>query len=123
MIDEVQEFFYVRKSIFADMQELWDKYKSDMKINFITCGSIYSLMKELFEDKKSAMYGRMTKRLDLQPFSIATQKQILRHYHPAYTPADLLCLYMLTGWGGKIYRNIDGRRCFQERTNAYLLYQ
>ena len=23
-----------------------------MKINFITCGSIYSLMKELFEDKK-----------------------------------------------------------------------
>ncbi len=54
-----------------------------MKINFITCGSIYSLMKELFEDKKSAMYGWMTKRLDLQPFSIATQKQILRHYHPA----------------------------------------
>ena len=76
VIDEVQEFFYVRKSIFADMQELWDKYKPDMKINFITCGSIYSLMKELFEDKKSAMYGRMTKRLDLQPFSIATQKQI-----------------------------------------------
>lgn len=57
VIDEVQEFFYVRKSIFADMQELWDKYKPDMKINFITCGSIYSLMKELFEDKKSAMYG------------------------------------------------------------------
>ena len=55
VIDEVQEFFYVRKSIFADMQELWDKYKPDMKINFITCGSIYSLMKELFEDKKSAM--------------------------------------------------------------------
>ena len=41
VIDEVQEFFYVRKSIFADMQELWDKYKPDMKINFITCGSIY----------------------------------------------------------------------------------
>ena len=40
VIDEVQEFFYVRKSIFADMQELWDKYKPDMKINFITCGSI-----------------------------------------------------------------------------------
>ena len=69
------------------------------------------------------MYGRMTKRLDLQPFSIATQKQILRHYHPAYTPADLLCLYMLTGGVAKLYRNIDGRRCFQERTNAYLLYQ
>ena len=84
VIDEVQEFFYVRKSIFADMQELWDKYKSDMKINFITCGSIYSLMKDS---------GGFT-----------------------------LSLYA-DRWGGKIYRNIDGRRCFQERTNAYLLYQ
>ena len=46
VIDEVQEFFYVRKSIFADMQELWDKYKSDMKINFIPAKTwnIYSWM-------------------------------------------------------------------------------
>ena len=106
VIDEVQEFFYVRKSIFADMQELWDKYKSDMKINFITCGSIYSLMKELFEDKKSAMYGRMTKALS----------------SCLYSGGFTLSLYA-DRWGGKIYRNIDGRRCFQERTNAYLLYQ
>jgi AAA+ ATPase superfamily predicted ATPase len=123
VIDEVQEFFYVRKSIFADMQELWDKYKPDMKINFITCGSIYSLMKELFEDKKSAMYGRMTKRLDLQPFSIATQKQILSHYHPAYTPADLLCLYMLTGGVAKYIETLMDEGAFKKRTEAYLLYQ
>ena len=126
VIDEVQEFFYVRKSIFADMQELWDKYKSDMKINFITCGSIYSLMKELFEDKKSAMYGRMTKRLDLQPFSIATQKQILRHYHPAYTPADLLCLYMLTGGVAKYIETLMDEGAFKKErmltcfTNEYM---
>ena len=126
VIDEVQEFFYVRKSIFADMQELWDKYKSDMKINFITCGSIYSLMKELFEDKKSAMYGRMTKRLDLQPFSIATQKQILSHYHPAYTPADLLCLYMLTGGVAKYIETLMDEDAFKKErmltcfTNEYM---
>jgi hypothetical protein len=78
---------------------------------------------ELFEDKKSAMYGRMTKRLDLQPFSIATQKQILRHYHPAYTPADLLCLYMLTGGVAKYIETLMDEGAFKKRTEAYLLYQ
>ena len=126
VIDEVQEFFYVRKSIFADMQELWDKYKPDMKINFITCGSIYSLMKELFEDKKSAMYGRMTKRLDLQPFSIATQKQILGYYHPNYAPEDLLCLYMLTSGVAKYIETLMDERAFSKEqmltcfTNEYM---
>lgn len=28
VIDEVQEFFYIRKSIFADMQELWGQLSS-----------------------------------------------------------------------------------------------
>lgn len=54
VIDEITGVLLCTQNYFADMQELWDKYKSDMKINFITCGSIYSLMKELFEDKKSA---------------------------------------------------------------------
>lgn len=126
VIDEVQEFFYVRKTIFADMQELWDKYKPDMKINFITCGSIYSLMKELFEDNKSAMYGRMTKRLDLQPFTIATQKQILGYYCPDYMSEDLLCLYMLTGGVAKYIETLIDEGAFRKEqmltcfTNEYM---
>lgn len=115
VIDEIQEFFYVRKSIFADMQELWDKYKPNMKINFITCGSIYSLMKELFEDKKSAMYGRMTKRLDLQPFTIATQKQILKRYYPGYHHEDLLCLYMLTGGVAKYIEILIDEKAYTQQ--------
>lgn len=126
VIDEIQEFFYVRKSIFADMQELWDKYKPNMKINFITCGSIYSLMKELFEDKKSAMYGRMTKRLDLQPFTIATQKQIMERYYPEYTHEDLLCLYMLTGGVAKYIEILIDEKAYTQKqmltcfTNEYM---
>ena len=108
VIDEVQEFFYVRKSIFADMQELWDKYKSDMKINFITCGSIYSLMKEL-----SGLAA-------VQHSNTETDSKALSSC--LYSGGFTLSLYA-DRWGGKIYRNIDGRRCFQERTNAYLLYQ
>lgn len=97
IIDEVQELFYVRKSIFADMQELWDKHKGTVQLNLIVCGSIYSLMKELFADRKAMMYGRMTKQIILKPFSIATQKEILQTYNPSYQKEDLLCFYILTG--------------------------
>lgn len=97
VIDEIQEFFYVRKTIFADMQELWDKHKDAMRINLIVCGSIYSLMRELFEDRKQAMYGRLTRCLDLRGFSTAELKQIMRHNLPNYSNEDLLCLYALTG--------------------------
>lgn len=126
IIDEVQEFFYVRKSIFADMQELWDQYKSETIINFITCGSIYSLMRELFEDKKAAMYGRLTKRIELLPFSIATLKEILRHYSPSYRNEDLLCLYMLTGGVAKYIETLIDEQAFTKRDmlecfiNAYM---
>ena len=126
VIDEVQEFFYVRKSIFADMQELWDKYKSDMKINFITCGSIYSLMKELFEDKKIGHVWTDDQASGLaavQHSNTETDSKALSSC--LYSGGFTLSLYA-DRWGSKIYRNIDGRRCFQERrmltcfTNEYM---
>lgn len=82
--------------IIDEVQELWDKYKGSVQLNLIVCGSIYSLMKELFADRKAMMYGRMTKQIVLKPFNIATQKEILQTYHPNYQKEDLLCFYILT---------------------------
>lgn len=112
VIDEVQELFYVRQSIFADMQAAWDKYKDRMKINMIVCGSIYSLMRYLFDDRKQAMYGRLTRRIDMRPFSIATLKQIMARYAPDYTNEDLLCLYALTGGVPKYVETLIDRHAF-----------
>lgn len=129
IIDEIQEFFNVRKSIFADMQEMWDKYKPDMKINFIACGSIYSLMKEIFDNRREAMYGRLTRRLEMKAFPISTIKQILGFYYAEYTPEDLLCLYMLTGGVAKYIEILIDRhaytksqmlRCFVEPYSPFL---
>lgn len=112
VIDEVQELFYVRNSIFADMQAAWDKYKDAMHINMIVCGSIYSLMRHLFDDRKQAMYGRLTRRIDMHPFPIATLKQILHHYAPDYTNEDLLCLYALTGGVPKYVESLMDRKAY-----------
>lgn len=52
-IDEFQEFFRVNKSIYSDMQRIWDMHQNTAHINLIVCGSIYSMMTKIFKDKKS----------------------------------------------------------------------
>jgi len=97
IIDEFQEFDNVNPSIFSDIQNLWDQYKDKTKINFIASGSIYSMMMKIFENKKEPLFGRLTSKITLQPFTISVIKEILNDYNPKFTNEDLLCLYLLTG--------------------------
>ncbi|TKC08678.1 ATP-binding protein [Pedobacter frigoris] len=97
IIDEFQELEYVNASIFSDIQRLWDKYKDQAKINFIACGSIYSMMLKIFENRKEPLFGRLTSKIVLQSFSVGVMKEILEHYNPKYTSEDLLCMYTITG--------------------------
>ena len=97
IIDEFQEFDNVNPAIFSDIQNLWDTYKDRAKINFIVCGSIYSLMMKIFENRKEPLFGRLTSKIILQPFPVSVMKTILSDYNPNYEPEDLLCMYMVTG--------------------------
>lgn len=97
IIDEFQEFESVNPALFSDIQNLWDQYKDKARINFIACGSIYSLMMKIFENRKEPLFGRLSSKIILQPFAVSVTKDILREYNAKYTPEDLLCLYLLTG--------------------------
>jgi AAA+ ATPase superfamily predicted ATPase len=97
IIDEFQDFERINPAIFSDMQNLWDQYKESAKINLIVCGSIYSLMTRIFENRKEPLFGRLTSKIVLQPFKVSVLKEILADYNPHYTPEDLLCFYMITG--------------------------
>ncbi|SMC75511.1 ATP-binding protein [Pedobacter africanus] len=97
IIDEFQEFEYVNPAIFSDIQYLWDKYKDQAKMNFIVCGSVYSMMLKIFENRKEPLFGRLTSKMIIKPFPVSTMKEILKDYHPNYKPEDLLCLYAITG--------------------------
>jgi len=97
IIDEFQEFYRVNKSIFSDIQDLWDRYKESSHLNFVVCGSIYSLMKRIFESEKEPLFGRLNSKIILRPFTTATMKEILHDFNPDYTNEDLLCLYLITG--------------------------
>jgi AAA+ ATPase superfamily predicted ATPase len=96
-IDEFQEFFRVNKSVFSDMQRIWDLYSPKSHMNLIVCGSIYSMMTKIFKDKKEPLYNRQTRFMTVRPFTPTVLKDILSDYNPDYTAEDLLALYAFTG--------------------------
>ena len=97
IIDEFQDLELVNKSLFSQMQNLWDTYKKKSRINFIVCGSVFSMMTKIFKDEKEPLFGRATHFINLSHFKVSVVKKILSDFNPRYTKEDLLCLYMLTG--------------------------
>jgi len=75
IIDEFQEFYSVNPSVYSEMQNIWDGYKDKSKINLIFCGSIYSLMKNIFENSNEPLFARATERIHLKPFNVNTLKE------------------------------------------------
>lgn len=97
IIDEFQEFLSINKTIYSDLQNLWDSYKDITKLNLVLSGSIYSLMKKIFEDKKEPLFNRADLKIHLKPFTITTLQEILQDNYPKYTNEDLLSFYTITG--------------------------
>lgn len=97
VIDEFQNFLKVNPAIFSDIQRDWDMHKGKSHLNLIISGSVFTLMKKIFEDYEEPLFGRANENMTLQPFTTRVLKQILADFNPAYTPEDLLALYSITG--------------------------
>ncbi|NDV96105.1 ATP-binding protein [Dysgonomonas sp. 521] len=112
IIDEFQEFMFVNSSIYSDMQNIWDSKKAESNINLILCGSIYSMMKRIFEHSKEPLFGRATHRIFLKSFDIPTIKEIVAEHYPEYTQEDLLAFYMITGGVAKYVELLIEEKAF-----------
>ncbi len=97
IIDEFQEFKSVNASVYSEMQNVWDSAKDASKLNLVLCGSVYSMMKQIFENSKEPLFGRATARMHVKAFDIATLKMIIGDYKPNFTNEDVLAFYLLTG--------------------------
>ena len=96
-IDEFQEFRKVNPSAFSVLQGLWDREHGNVKLNLVVCGSINTLMHEIFMSRKEPLYGRQTAFMRIEPFSIRVLKDILRFHKKSCTAEDLLALWAFTG--------------------------
>ena len=97
IIDEFQEFQNINPSIYSEIQNIWDRNKDTSMLNLILCGSIYTLMKKIFEHYKEPLFGRITERIHLEPFKTEVLKDILYEHRPDAKKFDLLSFYILTG--------------------------
>ena len=97
VIDEFQEFTSVNPSVFSDLQNLWDSYRSYTRMNLVLSGSVMSMMRRIFTDAHEPLFGRADNIINLRPFKIKVVKDILKDYNPEYTNEDLLALYSITG--------------------------
>jgi uncharacterized protein len=112
IIDEFQEFHTVNKTVYSEMQHLWDIQKNESHINLVLCGSVYSLMTQIFQNAKEPLFGRATHRLHVKAFDIHTLKQILLDFHPDFIHEDLLALYMFTGGVAKYVELLMHSGCY-----------
>jgi len=123
VLDEFQEFFIINPSVFSDMQNIWDSKKADAKMNLILCGSIYSLMKKVFEDSREPLFGRATGKIHIKPFGVETLKEILNDFKPDYKNADLLAFYAITGGVAKYVENLVNSEAFSLETILDEIFQ
>jgi len=121
IIDEFQEFRKINPSVFSEMQNVWDSNKNDSKINLVICGSIYSMMKRIFESYKEPLFGRSTAKLYIKPFENSVIKQILSDKNKKYTAEDLLAFYAITGGVAKYAEQlIDNNAATKKKIFDYI---
>lgn len=81
VFDEFQNFEYIDPSVFSTIQNHWDREKDNIRGAFIFIGSIYTLMRKIFEGKKEPLFGRATSRLYIEPLEPDAIAEILSDYH------------------------------------------
>ena len=124
VFDEFQTLHKINPAIFSEIQDIWDRYHTESRLNLIASGSIQSLMKRIFEDENEPLYGRPTSKFTLRPFTTAVLKETLTDHCPNYSNEDLLCLYMITGGVAKYVELLMDAQCYtKEKMLNYVCRQ
>lgn len=96
IIDEFQEFYNINKSVYSDIQNLWDLNKNQSKMFLLCIGSVYSLMCKIFENSKEPLFGRADRNLYIKPFNVPTIYEVLKD-NKVFSIQSLFDIYVFTG--------------------------
>lgn len=105
VFDEFQNFYTVDKTVFSILQRACDENKA-MALNIVILGSLIGLFKNIFENKKEPLYGRIAGKLHLQPFTLHHSLETLRLLR--YTEMEeMLTMYGVLGGFPKYYATME----------------
>lgn len=105
VFDEFQNFYKVDKTVFSIMQRGCDEYTA-VPMNIILLGSLVGLFKKIFEDMKQPLYGRVSAKVKLEPFTLKHSIETLR-YLKYSDMEDMLTIYGLFGGFPKYYASVE----------------
>ncbi len=121
IIDEFQEFYNINKSVYSEIQNLWDKYKFETKINILFIGSVYSLMTKIFQNEKEPLFGRADRILYIKPFKVKVIKGILTD-NDSYSKENLFHHYLITGGSPRYEELLVNNKCFTFESMLDLIF-
>lgn len=111
VIDEFQNFKYVNPAFFSYFQKQWDKTKSG-KGMVIVCGSMQSMMHEIFESEKEPLYKRATARFVVEEFTPSAILSLLKKEVKQPASRHLFDLYSIFGGVPFYYYLLDAYNLF-----------
>jgi hypothetical protein len=111
VLDEFQNFKYVNPAFFSHFQKQWDRTKSGRGM-VIVCGSMQSMMHEIFESEKEPLYKRATARLVVEEFTPSALAGLLRKEAKRFSSRNLFDLYSVFGGVPFYYYLLDANGLF-----------
>lgn len=97
VFDEFQNFYNIDGSFYSAMQNYWDTNKNSYKYKFFFIGSMFTLMKKIFENYNEPLFWRKTWEIKLDNFSLITQKEILIDLW-IFSDINLLKYFSIFNW-------------------------
>ena len=105
VFDEFQNFYNIDKSVFSIVQRNCDEYKAK-PLTIILLGSLVGLFRNIFENKKEPLYGRISASLHLQPFTLRYSLEAL-HLLQYKEIEEMLKIYGILGGFPKYYATME----------------
>ena len=109
VFDEFQNFAQIDKSAFGILQKNIDLRETKKGILLIFSGSTIGLIKRIFFDGKEPLYGRVKRKMQLQPLSISSIAEMCGELG-IEDIEDIITLYAIFGGFPKYYVSIEDEK-------------
>ncbi|MFS1430456.1 ATP-binding protein [Vibrio splendidus] len=96
IIDEFQDIERVNPSLFSDIQNLWDSYKTESMMHLVCCGSLYNMMVKIFKEKDEPLMNRDDRFFHIKPLKPSFIKQVMDDLE-VFNPEGMLEWWCLSG--------------------------
>lgn len=108
VFDEFQNFMYNDSQIYARFQEFIDrlKFRKKARIMLVVIGSIVGMIRKLFENEASPLYGRKTSEIFLKPFEFWQIRSLLKS-QGLEDEEEIIEIYSMLGGMPRYYDNLD----------------